>query len=51
MQLAKETFDHLGTLNPAQRQAAAYGESSGNKSFSSGPLLVIAGAALEQARP
>jgi DNA helicase-2/ATP-dependent DNA helicase PcrA len=44
VQLAKETFDHLGTLNPAQRQAAAYGETSGDKGFSSGPLLVIAGA-------
>jgi len=33
--LAEQTFDHLGTLNPAQRKAAEYGE---------GPLLVIAGA-------
>jgi DNA helicase-2/ATP-dependent DNA helicase PcrA len=41
---AEEAFDHLGTLNPAQRQAAAYGEQSGNNGFSSGPLLVIAGA-------
>ena len=35
MLLAEQTFDHLGTLNPAQRKAAEYGE---------GPLLVIAGA-------
>jgi DNA helicase-2/ATP-dependent DNA helicase PcrA len=33
--LAEQTFDHLGTLNSAQRQAAEYG---------AGPLLVIAGA-------
>jgi DNA helicase-2/ATP-dependent DNA helicase PcrA len=44
VRLAEESFDHLGTLNPAQRQAAAYGELSGNNCFSSGPLLVIAGA-------
>ena len=44
MQAAVEVFDHLGTLNPEQRQAAAYGESSENGVFSSGPLLVIAGA-------
>jgi DNA helicase-2/ATP-dependent DNA helicase PcrA len=42
--LAEQTFDHLGTLNPAQRQAASYGERSEEKGFSSGPLLVIAGA-------
>lgn len=44
MPIAEEAFDHLATLNPAQRQAAAYGGQSGNKGFSSGPLLVIAGA-------
>ena len=44
MQAAVEVFDHLGTLNPEQRQAAAYGASSENGVFSSGPLLVIAGA-------
>lgn len=41
---AEQTYDHLGTLNPAQRQAAAYGELSQDKVFSAGPLLVIAGA-------
>ena len=44
MQVAKQTDDHLEMLNPAQRQAAEYGETSANKGFSSGPLLVIAGA-------
>jgi len=36
--------DYLGLLNPAQRQAAAYGKSADGNSFSAGPLLVIAGA-------
>ena len=44
MPLAAEAFDHLGTLNPAQRQAAEYGRPSASASFTSGPLLVIAGA-------
>jgi len=44
VQLAEETFDHLRVLNPAQRQAAEYGELSEDNAFSSGPLLVIAGA-------
>ena len=44
MQRAAQAFDHLETLNPAQRQAAAYGEQVENEGFSSGPLLVIAGA-------
>ncbi len=44
MQVAEQTFDHLGMLNPAQRQAAEYGELMPDNSFSSGPLLVIAGA-------
>ena len=44
MQVAEETYDHLGTLNSAQRQAAEYGEAVAGEAFSSGPLLVIAGA-------
>ena len=35
--------DYLGLLNPAQRQAAAYGQSK-EDGFKAGPLLVIAGA-------
>ncbi len=43
--LASPENDYLGTLNPAQREAASYGDSrSGNPGFSAGPLLVIAGA-------
>ncbi len=44
MQVATQQFDYLGLLNPAQRQAAAYGERLDGGSFRSGPLLVIAGA-------
>jgi len=44
VQLAEETYDHLGMLNAAQRQAAEYGDARAGKAFSSGPLLVIAGA-------
>lgn len=44
MQVAEKNFDYLGTLNPAQRQAAVYGEPSLGRGLSSGPLLVIAGA-------
>jgi len=44
VQVAEETYDHLGMLNSAQRQAAEYGEAVAGKAFSSGPLLVIAGA-------
>src|SRR5690606_26479801 len=40
---AEPLADYLQTLNHAQRQAATYGQSSSD-SFSSGPLLVIAGA-------
>ena len=36
--------DYLGILNPAQRQAASYGQQSEEGAFSAGPLLVIAGA-------
>ena len=42
--LASESFDHLEALNPAQRQAACYGEASDARGFTAGPLLVIAGA-------
>ena len=34
----------LQSLNPAQRQAAAYGEADADGRFTAGPLLVIAGA-------
>jgi ATP-dependent DNA helicase UvrD/PcrA len=44
MQAAEQVFDHLATLNPAQRLAAEYGEAGANSPFRSGPLLVIAGA-------
>ena len=44
MQAAKQEFDHLAMLNPAQRMAAEYGESTEKKTFTAGPLLVIAGA-------
>jgi DNA helicase-2/ATP-dependent DNA helicase PcrA len=35
---------HLDGLNAAQKKAATYGERSGDRSWRSGPLLVIAGA-------
>ena len=44
MQAAKQEFDHLAMLNPAQRMAAEYGESTEKEVFTAGPLLVIAGA-------
>jgi ATP-dependent DNA helicase UvrD/PcrA len=44
LQAAKRVGDYLDTLNPAQRQAAAYGESAAGSCFSAGPLLIIAGA-------
>lgn len=44
MQAAEQLTDHLGTLNTAQRLAAEYGDSLGDKGFTAGPLLVIAGA-------
>lgn len=37
-------IDYLGTLNPAQRAAATYGEQCTESGFDAGPLLVIAGA-------
>jgi DNA helicase-2/ATP-dependent DNA helicase PcrA len=36
--------DYLTLLNPAQRQAASFGQKAANGTFASGPLLVIAGA-------
>ena len=41
---AEAQADYLSTLNPAQRQAAAYGQPDDASGFQSGPLLVIAGA-------
>jgi DNA helicase-2/ATP-dependent DNA helicase PcrA len=36
--------DYMAMLNPAQRQAASYGQKGSAGGFSAGPLLVIAGA-------
>ena len=36
--------DYLGMLNPAQRQAASFGQATDEGAFEAGPLLVIAGA-------
>ena len=36
--------DYLEFLNPAQRQAAAFGQKTSGGTFAAGPLLVIAGA-------
>lgn len=44
MQLAEQSFDHLGILNPAQRLAAEYGDPVNEHGLRAGPLLVIAGA-------
>lgn len=44
MQAAERPDEYLDMLNPAQRQAAEYGELNQDNSFRSGPLLVIAGA-------
>ncbi|MCH7636335.1 MAG: ATP-dependent helicase [Proteobacteria bacterium] len=44
MQAAERSDDYLGLLNPAQRQAAEYGELDAENAFRAGPLLVIAGA-------
>ena len=44
MQAAEQEFDHLASLNAAQRQAAEYGEEQDAGAFRAGPLLVIAGA-------
>ncbi len=44
VQALTSTGDHLEVLNCAQRKAAEYGECISEQGFSSGPLLVIAGA-------
>jgi DNA helicase-2/ATP-dependent DNA helicase PcrA len=44
VQAAERIDDYLEMLNPAQRQAAEYGEKLPGEPFSAGPLLVIAGA-------
>ncbi|MEJ2127391.1 MAG: ATP-dependent helicase [Woeseiaceae bacterium] len=44
MQAAERIDDYLEMLNPAQRQAAEFGEKLPNEPFNAGPLLVIAGA-------
>jgi len=44
LRVAEQSFDYLQMLNSAQRQAAEYGGLSESGQFSSGPLLVIAGA-------
>jgi DNA helicase-2/ATP-dependent DNA helicase PcrA len=41
---AERQSDYLGGLNPAQRQAAAYGRPLADGGVQAGPLLVIAGA-------
>jgi DNA helicase-2/ATP-dependent DNA helicase PcrA len=43
VQAAEQFDDYLRMLNPAQRNAAEYGENAGNM-FRAGPLLIIAGA-------
>ena len=43
MQAAERLDDYLGILNPAQRNAAEYGDKTGG-AFRAGPLLIIAGA-------
>jgi len=44
VQVAERVEDYLGMLNPAQREAATYGDKAADQSFQAGPLLVIAGA-------
>jgi len=44
VQAAERVDDYLQMLNPAQRQAAEYGQKAPNEGFRAGPLLVIAGA-------
>lgn len=44
MQAAERIEDYLHRLNPAQRQAAEYGEPEAGSTLRAGPLLVIAGA-------
>jgi DNA helicase-2/ATP-dependent DNA helicase PcrA len=44
VQAAERLNDYLQMLNPAQRQAAEYGQKARGEVFQAGPLLVIAGA-------
>ena len=44
MHAVEHEDDYLASLNDAQREAATYGARCSNKSFESGPLLVVAGA-------
>jgi len=44
VQAAERIDDYLQMLNPAQRQAAEYGNKAPDEVFQAGPLLVIAGA-------
>ena len=44
MALAQREVDHLAMLNPAQREAAAFGSRQDDGGFAAGPMLVIAGA-------
>jgi len=44
VQAAEHIDDYLDMLNPAQRQAAVFGEKPADEVFQAGPLLVIAGA-------
>ncbi len=44
MSAAELQTDYLELLNPAQRQAASFGQKTAGASFSAAPLLVIAGA-------
>ena len=44
MQAAERIDDYLALLNPAQRQAAVFGQKPAGEAFQAGPLLVIAGA-------
>ena len=44
MQAADSRRDYLAGLNPAQREAATFGEQRDGAPLSAGPLLVVAGA-------
>jgi DNA helicase-2/ATP-dependent DNA helicase PcrA len=44
MLAANSNSDYLEALNPAQREAATFGERQDDRPFEAGPLLVVAGA-------
>ena len=44
MQAVERKNEYLDLLNPAQRQAATFGQKAAGETFAAGPLLVIAGA-------